>query len=534
MSPTRTLHSNKFRGTPATPCKQRKEHRLTDKDNVDYLETDNSSINGYAAGTSRGSNHELTGVADLADLVYAIQATHVMLLQREGVIDEAASTAILRAIDTVQLGYTRSGVPAAAVVATLDDRVDAAIPGEIAGAASLGRSRAETSATALRMTWRRQVAQMANDVTTLQEALLELANAHTVTVMGAFVDRKAAAPTTFAHFLGGVIGSLQLTWGRLPAAIDAVDRSPLGSGLVVGEVFGGDREQSAALLGFREPIANTIDAAGSVEDIVMLMEAVAAQSAVVRRFTTELLTWIRTDPTSFFIDERWESTPEPSHPAHSISHRLEQLNIAALQSELEARVAIDLLRAQPYGPIGTGWSDLAQSIDRTLAGGANVIRTATLAVREALIINRAYLANRAGRLYSTASDLAAFLMEDQQLSPAAARQIAGLAVARLKEASLEAAQITPDIIDGAAVMVIGQELKVEMETLGRYIAPRRYIERRDVLGSPKADRTRAWLMDVTGSLQRQRDEIAARTQRWDDALAAIRQALAESASPVEN
>src|SRR5699024_8978440 len=140
-----------------------------------------------------------------------------------------------------------------------------------------------------------------------------------------------------------------------------------------------------------------------------------------------------------------------------------------------------------------------------------------------------YLANRAGRLYSTASDVAVFLMEDQQLTPTAAQRIAGLAIARMKDEQLEASSITPDIIDGAAVMVIGQELKVEMETLGRYIAPRRYIERRDVLGSPKADRTRAWLERVEERLHQDRATLAERTQVWDEAKAAIQARLAESA-----
>ena len=49
------------------------------------------------------------------------------------------------------------------------------------------------------------------------------------------------------------------------------------------------------------------------------------------------------------------------------------------------------------------------------------------------------------------------------------------------------------MIDSAAVMVIGQELKVEMETLGRYLAPRRFIERRQVSGSPASEKTREWL-----------------------------------------
>lgn len=493
------------------------------------------SESGESMRTNAGDLAEDQGryESDLVTHFSSIQAVQIALLQREQVIDESAANVILRIIDSVHMGYRHTDQRVWAAAAMIEERIEAALPPEISGAASLGRTRSETIATALRMLWRARTADIAGHSLELRASVHELAGAHTVTVMGAFADRKAAAPTTLAHFLGGVLGPLESTWKRLLTAIDSLDRSPLGAGLVVGEVFGVDRTQSASLLGFREPIENTIDAAGSVEDIAEALEAIAAQAAVVRRFVTELLVWIRTDPTSFFIDERWESVPEPAHPAHAVSTRLEQLNYRAQHAEVYARSVVVLLRSQPYGPIGVAWDLIAQSVDGVLGHGEGLLQDATAAVREALIVNRAYLANRAGRLYSTASDVAAFLMEDQQLSPAAAQRIAGLAIARLKEASLEAAQITPDIIDSAAVLVIGQELKVEMETLGRYIAPRRYIERRDVLGSPKADRTRTWLANVVARIQQDRVELEARTHRWHEASQAVTAMLAESAESQE-
>lgn len=466
--------------------------------------------------------------------VSLIQTAHIVLLERENVIDEAAAGAILRAIDSARMNTGSTNPSVWEAVASLEDRVNASLPGEISGAASLGRTRTETIATATRMKFRSDTAAIALGSLRLREVLHELAQAHAVTVMGAFADRKAAAPTTLAHFLGGVIGPLESTWKRLLASIDALDRSPLGAGLMVGEVFTSNRADAATMLGFREPIENTLDAAGSVEDIVEMLEAIAAQAAVIRRFAHELLIWIRTDPTSFFIDERWESVPEPAHPAHAVSTRLEQLNYRAQHVEVYARGAIDLLRAQPYGPISVVWDQITQNVNGVLGHADSLLRDSIAAVREALIVNRAYLANRAGRHYSTATDVAAFLMEDQQLNPAAAQRIAGLAISRLKEASLEAAQITPDIIDSAAVLVIGQELKVEMETLGRYIAPRRYIERRDVLGSPQSDRTKAWLANVAAGIQRDRAEIASRQDRWKAAAKSIQQRLEESAESLEN
>lgn len=463
-----------------------------------------------------------------------IQTAHIALLERENVIDERAANAIMRAIDTARFSVGAGSDTAWEIVSAIEDRVDASLPGEISGAASLGRTRSETIATAARMKLRVEAAAIASSSLDLRAALHELAQAHAVTVMGAFADRKAAAPTTLAHFLGGVIGPLESTWKRILSATDALDRSPLGAGLLVGEVFSANRADAATMLGFREPIENTLDAAGSVEDMAELLEAIAAQAAVVQRFVSELLVWIRTDPTSFFIDERWESVPEPAHPAHAVSTRLERLNYRAARVGAQARAAVELLRAQPFGPISVLWNQIIEDIDSVTTHAESLLIETTAAVREALIVNRAYLANRAGRLYSTATDVAAFLMEDQQLNPAAAQKIAGLAIARLKEASLEAAQITPDIIDSAAVLVIGQELKVEMETLGRYIAPRRYIERRDVLGSPQSDRTRAWLANVAAGIERDRSEIVSRRERWSAAAKSINDRLAESAESVEN
>lgn len=468
------------------------------------------------------------------DFLPIVQAAHTLLLQGEGVIDDTAAAAILRAIDTSRTYPLPVNARPWSLISMQEHQIEAVVPQEIAGAAALGRTRSETIATALRMSWREQLAGSATNALALRSALAELAQAHAVTIMGAFVDRKIAAPTSLGHFLGGAIGALESVWPRTIAAIDAVDRSPLGAGLLAGEVFSADRSAAATMLGFRASIENTYDAAGSIEDLVQAPEAIAAHAAIIRRLVDELLIWIRTDPTSFFIDERWESVLEPFHPGHSVAERLEEVGFLARRTEAAARNAVETLRSLPYGPISLAWNPVAEAMDEALVLGRSVLGFATAAIREALIVNRAYLANRAGRLYSTAADLSIFLMEDQGLNPAAAQRIAGLAVARLKEQSLEAAQITPDIIDAAALLVIGQELKVEMETLGRYIAPRRYIERRDVLGSPKVDRTRAWLEHVEQQLQTQRDEVRVRQDRWQHAIAEINTALADAAEAREN
>lgn len=461
-----------------------------------------------------------------------VNIAHAQQLARSGVIDETGFGAIARALDATMQATPGSQTPSA-LLHEAEARVDAMLPSEFAGAATLGASRTETMATALRMSWRERLLGIHEVVTAFRQALLSLAEAHAVTIMAAHWDRRPANPTTLAHFLGGVIGPLGIVSQRLRHGLDLLDRSPFGAGVLVGDVLEADRNELARSLGFTGPISNTLDALGSVEDFVSVAEATAAAVASSRRLFTEILTWIRTDPSSFFLDERWEDFPEPSMPALAISSRLERLVLQLQGAESAARGFVDLVRSLPYGPLGTSWDAVAVSMDEVLSKADAGVRGSAVAINEALIVNRAYLANRAGRLYTTVSDLVPFLMTEESLPPTAARQISSLVVSRLREAHLEASAVTQDMIDSAALMVIGRELKVEMETLGRYLAPRRFIERRVVTGSAAPAMTRDWL----GS---ERDAVAAdiswaksRLQAWtvaEDALIAV---LASSSDGIE-
>jgi argininosuccinate lyase len=463
------------------------------------------------------------GETSLWRALMLVNVAHAQQLARSGVIDETGFQAITRALDATMQATPGSQVPSA-LLREAEARVDAMLPSEFAGAATLGASRTETIATALRMSWRERLLGIQEGITAFREALISLADAHAVTIMAASWDRRPANPTTLAHFLGGVIGPLGIVSQRLRLALDLLDRSPFGAGVLVGDVLEADREELARSLGFTGPIQNTLDALGSIEDLVSVAEATAATVASSRRLFTEILTWIRTDPSSFFLDERWEDFPEPSMPALAISSRLEKLVLQLQGAQFAARGFVDLVRSLPYGPLGASWDAVAISMDEVMSSADAGVRESTAAINEALIVNRAYLANRAGRLYTTASDLVPFLMTEESLAPTAARHISSLVVSRLREAHLEASAVTQDMIDSAALMVIGRELKVEMETLGRYLAPRRFIERRVVTGSAAPAMTREWLQSERDAVTADISWAKSRRQRWtaaEDALIAV-------------
>jgi len=490
---------------------------------------DKSDRNATAATSARdaGSNPSMP---DVWSALWAVAAAHVVELRSAGVIDDVGFSAIARSLLATQAAPATDNPSSRAMANHLDERIESQIPASVSGAATLGLAREEWLATAGRLVWREAALVIMGEALDVSNAALLLAETHVVTIMPAFIDGRPAQPTTLAHYLGAVIGPLRTGRERLIDALARLNRSPLGAGMLAGDVLAADREELARRLGFNAPVLNTMDALASVEDLIGVLDAVSAVTASVGRFVREVGVWIRTDPTSFVLDEGWTTIPEPAHPALVTSERLDTL-------ELELSGVgdhIDSLRRQlrriGYGPLGGAHDTVIGSATRLASQCSDVLETATALFSTGLVVNRAYLGNRAGRGYTTASDLATFLMTEEQIPPTAARSISVLVLARLKEAGLEVSGITPDMIDSAALMIIGREIKVEMESLGRFLAPRRYIERRQVTGSPAPEMTRAWLDGERSSLTGDRQWLNVTQRTVNAALAALAASIEDAAS----
>ena len=473
--------------------------------------------------SSNGTEHQFT-----IDAAWLVLACHLLELRAAGVIDDQAAASVALALQS----GTGASVPLSGAREELSDllrRVESRVPAAVGGVLTLGLSAEETLATAGRMIWRHTMLDFLDTAAVLSASVLRLAQTHVVTIMPAYLGGQPGQPTTLAHFLGGVLEPLNHARERVRISVQALNQSPLGSGLLAGDVVGADREEAATRLGFGRPLPSTIDALGETSSPTAAVEAMTAVFAGMARFVRELRIWVRTDPTSFVMDETWSVSPEAGHPALALSYRLDALSLA-LDGMLDRLDAARLaLRRLDFGPAGIGHDVIiGQAID--LAPTAQAVLHECIDLFETgIIVNRAYLGNRAGRFYTTAPDLAAFLMTQENLPPAMARQIAILVLARIKDMRLEVSGITPDMIDSAALMTIGRELKVEMETLGRFLAPRRYIERRQVTGSPAPDMTRAWLEACGQKLDDDRAWLADQRATINDALNSLRHAISELA-----
>lgn len=463
---------------------------------------------------------------------WTIAAVHAMELGRSEVIDEPGYRAVARALDAVRQPVPDRPPRIRAQVAQLDERIETMVPRSLAGAATLGLSREEWLATGSRMLWRDTALNAMTGLVDVGDAALTLADVHAVTVMPALLGGRPAQPTTLAHFLGGLIGPLRTSRERLREGFARLNRSPLGAGILAGDVLAADRELLADKLGFEGIVTNTFDALASVEDVAELLDSVSAAVSGLRRFVSEIELWVRTDPTSFVLDEGWTMLPEPGQPTLVLGERLDTLGSQLGEVDIEAGNLILRLRQVGFGPAGAaydwiydGQRRLDQLLERALTETVEFLR-------HGLIVNRAYLGNRAGRGYTTAGDLATFLMTEEQIPPTPARSIAVLVLARIRDANLEVSGITQDMIDSAAMMIIGQEIKVEMESLGRFLAPRRFLERRQVTGSPAPAMVRDWLAEERVALGTHRDWVTSRRAHIEQRITAVSSTIEEAASEI--
>lgn len=476
------------------------------------------------------ANNPTSQRGDQYSRLWLVLAAHARGLEDAGVIDERSTIAVAGMLERVSAAPP--GSPAGSLrrlAASIEERVDAALPAELVGAVTLGIAREDWTATATRIGLRNAALAATDAAIRMQSGMIAMADLHSVSLMQGFHTGRPAQPVTFGHLMGGAIAPAGRGIARLQDQLDRLNRSPLGAGTMSGEVVGAERQESAAWLGFGGTVPNTFDAVANVEDIAGTLDAISAVAAPVARMLDELAMLIRTDPSSLVLDDEWMR--EDAHlPGFRAAEGLVLLAADLRGLSAEASSLVVRLRSLPYGPLGAALDWIDEEVGGLLARAETRFLRVEALFRSVLTVNRAYLANRAGRAYTTSSDLSAFLMTEEQLPPSVSRNIASLTMRRLREENLEMSQVTPEMVDTASMLVIGRELKVEVETLGRWFAPRRFLERRLVEGSPAPSKTREWLQDEQQQNRLAADQVASRRLRARDAEGAVWAWVVEKAS----
>jgi argininosuccinate lyase len=155
-----------------------------------------------------------------------------------------------------------------------------------------GRSRNDQVATDIRLWLRGEIDVIATCLTQMQRALVELAAAHTDTVMPGYTHMQVAQPVSFAHHLLAYVEMFARDAERLADVRKRTNRLPLGAAALAGTSYPLDRERVARTLGFEGLCENSLDAV-SDRDFAIEFSACASICMVhVSRLAEEIVLWM--------------------------------------------------------------------------------------------------------------------------------------------------------------------------------------------------------------------------------------------------
>jgi argininosuccinate lyase len=220
---------------------------------------------------------------------------HAAMLHAVGVLSSADHATIDAGLATIEGEIATGTFPFREEYEDIHMNVEARLTeliGPAAGRLHTARSRNDQVALDFRL-WVKEASRGAvARIEALQQALLAKADAHADAVMPGFTHLQPAQPVTFGHHLMAYVEMFGRDAARFRDAIARMDESPLGAAALAGSPFPIDREMTAKALGFARATANSLD---SVSDRDFALEALSAASICaihLSRLAEEIVIWV--------------------------------------------------------------------------------------------------------------------------------------------------------------------------------------------------------------------------------------------------
>ena len=230
----------------------------------------------------------------LAEYDIAGSRAHALMLKSCGIISEADCSAIIDGLEIISQEIADDRFAWSAALEDVHMNIEARLT-EIAGEPGkklhTARSRNDQVATDMRLFTRDAIDQLQADLTALQHALVDLAEAEADSVMPGMTHMQSAQPVTCGHHLLAWNAMLERDWQRLGDCRKRVNLSPLGVAALAGTGFAIDRNMTAATLGFEGVCSNSLDAVSDRDFILEFCGAVALMMVHLSRMAEELVLW---------------------------------------------------------------------------------------------------------------------------------------------------------------------------------------------------------------------------------------------------
>jgi argininosuccinate lyase len=219
---------------------------------------------------------------------------HVAMLGAQGIMSADDAAAIDQGLDQVAAGYAADGVPDDLALEDIHMLTEARLAdaiGPVAGRLHTARSRNDQVATDFRLWVRDAIDAVIAALQGLNAALLERAEEHAADVMPGFTHLQSAQPVTLGHHLMAYHEMVRRDVSRFSDARARLNLCPLGSAALAGTSFPIDRQVTAAALGFDGPTRNSLDAVSDRDFAIEYLTAAVQCALHLSRLAEEFVLW---------------------------------------------------------------------------------------------------------------------------------------------------------------------------------------------------------------------------------------------------
>ena len=358
---------------------------------------------------------------------------HAKMLSDQGIISEEDYKSIVGGLDQISLQIKKNEFIFDRALEDIHMNIEARLKeiiGEPAGRLHTARSRNDQVATDFRLWVRDQIDFSQKLIKSLIEALLDQAELGADWVMPGFTHLQMAQPVTWGHHMMAYVEMFSRDLSRFTDARDRMNECPLGSAALAGTSFPINREKTSSALHFKAPSANSLDAVSDRDFALEFLSVSSICGMHLSRLAEELVIWSSAQFKLISLSDRFSTgssiMPQKKNPDAA------ELIRAKIGRIFGANVALMIvMKGLPLAYSKDMQEDKEQVFDA--ADNLMVALAAMSGMIKDLKANKENMEAAAHFGFSTATDLADWLVQKLNLPFREAHHITGQIVQRAEE-----------------------------------------------------------------------------------------------------
>lgn len=359
---------------------------------------------------------------------------HADMLAAQGIITREDNVAIQAGLDQIAAeimeGRFRFSVELEDIHLNIEARLTERI-GDAGKRLHTARSRNDQVATDFKLWTMRAARETADGLRRLQKSLLVQADAHADWIMPGFTHLQTAQPITLGHHLMAYCSMFERDRVRvIGGALEAAWECPLGAAALAGTSFPINREMTADALGFHAPASNSLDAVGSRDFALAALANLAIAATHLSRLAEEIVLWTSSQFGFAKLSDGWSTgssiMPQKRNPDAAELIRAKAARVGADFAALNA-----IVQKLPLAYAKDLQEDKALTFSAFDAFALSL--AAMIGMIDTISFERASMREAAARGYSTATDLADWLVRELKTPFREAHEITGKIVRRAEQ-----------------------------------------------------------------------------------------------------